>query len=87
MVVVPVLVDGGIHRGTDVAKALCLRRTAVLIGRPAIWGLTTDGADGVAHVINMLRAELAMAMALSERHPFRNSPPTCLIAISPPVTR
>jgi 4-hydroxymandelate oxidase len=61
---VPILVDGGIRRGTDVAKALCLGANAVLIGRPAIWGLTTDGADGVAHIINMLRAELGMAMAL-----------------------
>jgi len=61
---VPVLVDGGIRRGTDVAKALCLGADAVLIGRPVVWGLAAYGADGVAHVINMLRAELATAMAL-----------------------
>lgn len=61
---VPVLVDGGIRRGTDIAKALCLGATAVLIGRPIIWGLTTYGSAGVSHVIDILRTELEMAMAL-----------------------
>ena len=61
---IPVLVDGGIRRGTDVAKALCLGAHAVLIGRPCIWGLATYGAPGVAHVIEILRTELEMAMAL-----------------------
>jgi 4-hydroxymandelate oxidase len=61
---VPVLVDGGIRRGTDIATALCLGATAVLVGRPAIWGLETYGAAGVQHVVEMLRTELEMAMAL-----------------------
>ncbi len=61
---VPVLVDGGIRRGTDVAKALCMGAHAVLVGRPIIWGLATYGAAGVTHVIEMLRTELEMAMAL-----------------------
>ena len=61
---VPVLVDGGIRRGTDVATALCLGASAVLVGRPVIWGLTTYGAAGVRHVVEMLHAELSMAMAL-----------------------
>lgn len=61
---VPVLVDGGIRRGTDVAKALCLGADAVLVGRPAIWGLAAAGAEGVTHVIDLLRAELLMAMGL-----------------------
>jgi len=61
---VPVLVDGGIRRGTDIAKALCLGATAVLTGRPYIWGLTAFGAAGVTHVVEILRTELEMAMAL-----------------------
>jgi len=59
-----VLVDGGIRRGTDVATALCLGASAVLVGRPVIWGLATYGASGVAAVLDILRTELAMAMAL-----------------------
>lgn len=61
---VPVLVDGGIRRGSDVAKALCLGADAVLIGRPYLWGLTLAGADGVAHVLEILDGELARVMAL-----------------------
>ncbi|WBY01679.1 alpha-hydroxy acid oxidase [Ramlibacter tataouinensis] len=61
---VPVLVDGGIRRGTDVLKALALGARAVLIGRPLVWGLASAGAMGVAHVIRLLRDELEAAMAL-----------------------
>ena len=61
---VPVLVDGGIRRGTDVAKALCLGADAVLVGRPAIWALAVDGAAGVTHMLDIVRAELIMAMGL-----------------------
>jgi 4-hydroxymandelate oxidase len=61
---VPVLVDGGIRRGTDVATALCLGASAVMVARPVIWGLATYGAPGVAAVIDILRTELEMAMAL-----------------------
>jgi 4-hydroxymandelate oxidase len=61
---VPVLVDGGIRRGTDVAKALMLGASAVLVGRPVIWGLTVGGAAGVQQVLEILRTELEMAMAL-----------------------
>lgn len=62
---VPVLVDGGIRRGTDVLKALALGARAVLIGRPYIHALATAGAVGVAHAIRLLRDEFEIAMALA----------------------
>ena len=61
----PLLVDGGIRRGTDVLKALALGAHAVLIGRPAVFGLANAGAHGVAHVLRLLRDELEIAMALT----------------------
>lgn len=61
---VPVLVDGGIRRGSDVARALCLGAAAVLVGRPCLWGLTLAGDRGVAHVLDILDRELARTMAL-----------------------
>ena len=61
---VPVLVDGGIRRGTDVVKALALGAQAVLIGRPAIWGLAARGEAGVAHVLELLRDEVQLALSL-----------------------
>jgi len=63
----PVLVDGGIRRGTDVAKALALGARAVLIGRPYLWGLAADGQAGVERVLSLLRAELERALALLGR--------------------
>jgi len=60
----PVLVDGGIRRGTDVLKAMALGASAVMVGRPVIHGLANAGAAGVAHVIRLLRDELGIAMAL-----------------------
>lgn len=62
-----VFVDGGIRRGTDVLKALALGARAVLVGRPILWGLAVNGAEGVHHVLELLRAELELAMALSGR--------------------
>jgi 4-hydroxymandelate oxidase len=64
---IPVLMDGGIRRGTDVLKALALGATATLIGRPYLYGLAAAGADGVRHVVDILRGELEMAMVLSGR--------------------
>ena len=62
---VPILLDGGIRRGTDVLKALALGARAVLIGRPYLWGLAAAGEAGVTRVIEMLRVELELAMALA----------------------
>ena len=64
---VPVLVDGGIRRGTDVLKALALGATAVMIGRPYVYGLAVGGADGVTAVVEILKRELEQAMALTGR--------------------
>ncbi|MBD1890282.1 alpha-hydroxy acid oxidase [Coleofasciculus sp. FACHB-SPT9] len=60
-----VLVDGGIRRGTDVLKALALGAKAVLLGRPVLWGLAVGGEAGVRHVLELLRDELDLAIALS----------------------
>lgn len=61
----PIIVDGGVRRGTDVLVALALGATAVAIGRPQLWGLAAGGAEGVRRVIQMLRDELSVAMALA----------------------
>jgi 4-hydroxymandelate oxidase len=61
------LVDGGIRRGTDIVKALAMGASAVLIGRPYLHGLAVAGAAGVARVVEILRVELMMAMALTGR--------------------
>jgi isopentenyl diphosphate isomerase/L-lactate dehydrogenase-like FMN-dependent dehydrogenase len=61
---VQLLVDGGIRRGTDVLKAVALGADAVLIGRPAVYGLAFNGEEGVKTAIRILRSELDLAMAL-----------------------
>ncbi|KAK9282289.1 hypothetical protein L1049_005203 [Liquidambar formosana] len=62
---VPVLFDGGVRRGTDTFKALSLGAQAVLVGRPVIYGLAAKGEYGVKRVIDMLKDELELSMALS----------------------
>jgi 4-hydroxymandelate oxidase len=59
-----IVVDGGIRRGTDILKALALGADAVAIGRPQLFGLAAGGAAGVQRVVELLRAELDLAMAL-----------------------
>jgi isopentenyl diphosphate isomerase/L-lactate dehydrogenase-like FMN-dependent dehydrogenase len=59
-----ILMDGGIRRGTDVVKALALGARAVLAGRAPLWGLAVDGADGVQRVLELLREEVQLALAL-----------------------
>ncbi len=60
-----ILVDGGIRRGTDILKALALGARAVLIGRPYLWALAASGQSGVEHVLDILRDELDLDMALA----------------------
>jgi 4-hydroxymandelate oxidase len=60
----PLLLDGGIRRGIDVFKALARGATAVMIGRPYLYGLAVDGAAGIARVMEILRLEFEMTMGL-----------------------
>jgi 4-hydroxymandelate oxidase len=61
---IPLLLDGGIRRGTDVVKALALGAKAVAIGRPVLWGLALAGEVGVTRVLEMLRSELDRVLTL-----------------------
>lgn len=61
---VPVLVDGGVRRGTDVLKALALGARCVMIGRPYLWALAVDGYEGVQHMLRLLEDEIATSMSL-----------------------
>jgi len=61
---IEVFLDGGVRRGTDVAKALALGAQAVLVGRPPVFGLSVAGEEGVSDVLEMLRTELALALSL-----------------------
>jgi len=61
---VPVMMDGGIRRGTDAIKALLLGANAALIGRPYLWGLAVDGQAGVEHILKIMHDEVARTLAL-----------------------
>lgn len=80
---VPVLFDSGIRSGRDIFVALALGATAVLLGRPFVWGLASHGAMGVAHVIRLLRDELEMTMALAGCAQLGQIGPDCLYQAFP----
>jgi isopentenyl diphosphate isomerase/L-lactate dehydrogenase-like FMN-dependent dehydrogenase len=61
---IPVVLDGGVRRGSDVAVALAIGAEAVLVGRPALWGLAVDGETGARLALEMLAEELRLALAL-----------------------
>jgi 4-hydroxymandelate oxidase len=61
---IEVLMDGGVRRGTDVVAALALGAQAVMVGRPAVWGLAAAGTDGARRVLELLRDEFELALAL-----------------------
>jgi 4-hydroxymandelate oxidase len=75
---IPVMLDSGIRRGTDVLMALALGAKAVFIGRPYVYGLAVGGAKGVERVINILRDELERAMALTGRRSIAEIDPLVL---------
>jgi L-lactate dehydrogenase (cytochrome)/(S)-mandelate dehydrogenase len=61
---IPVLLDGGVRRGSHVVKALALGATACLVGRPQLWGLAVAGQEGVAHMLDIYRQEISRVMGL-----------------------
>jgi isopentenyl diphosphate isomerase/L-lactate dehydrogenase-like FMN-dependent dehydrogenase len=61
---IPILLDGGVRRGSDVVKALALGAACCLIGRPQLWGLAVAGEEGVAHVLDIFRREIDRTMGL-----------------------
>jgi 4-hydroxymandelate oxidase len=61
---IPILIDGSFRRGSDVLKAIALGANAVLLGRPAVWGLSAYGAEGVQAVVELIQSEFARDMAM-----------------------
>jgi isopentenyl diphosphate isomerase/L-lactate dehydrogenase-like FMN-dependent dehydrogenase len=80
---IPVLVDGGVRRGTDVLKALCLGARAVLIGRPYLWALAVDGQAGVERALELLKTEFQRALQLTGRRSVDELGPE-LLGLTPP---
>jgi len=77
---IPVLVDGGIRRGTDIFKALALGATAVGIGRPEAWGLAAFGQAGVEAVLEILRRELTTIMRQAGTESVNKITRSCLVS-------
>lgn len=82
-----VLLDGGIRRGSDVVKALCLGASAVCIGRPYLYGMCAAGPDGAEHVINILREEIATTMTLMGVGGIEELEPTLLVPANTPLPK
>jgi isopentenyl diphosphate isomerase/L-lactate dehydrogenase-like FMN-dependent dehydrogenase len=76
---IPVLMDGGIRRGTDIVKAIATGASACLIGRPQLWGLAVGGQAGVQHVLNILRREMDRTMGLIGASTLGELGPHCLV--------
>ncbi|MER6146112.1 alpha-hydroxy acid oxidase [Streptomyces sparsogenes] len=72
---IPIVLDGGVRRGTDVVKALALGACAVGIGRPVMWALAEGGEKGVRRLLELLREELDHALALCGASGVRDLPP------------
>jgi len=81
-----VLLDGGVRRGSDVVKALCLGATAVCIGRPYLYGMCVAGPDGAEHVIDILREEISRTMTLMGVGSIRELDASLLIPANTPLT-
>ena len=80
---VPILLDGGIRRGTDVVKALALGASAVLLGQPVLHALAVGGMPGVAHMLTILQTELEVAMALLGHARLDNVAPSICAPLAP----
>jgi 4-hydroxymandelate oxidase len=78
---IPVIVDGGVRRGTDVFKALALGATAVGIGRPYLWGLASFGQPGVERVLDILRRELSLIMGQCGTPSLKDITPTSIVRV------
>ena len=78
---IPVIVDGGVRRGTDVFKALALGATAVGIGRPYLWGLAAFGQPGVERVLDILRRELSLIMGQCGTPSLKDITPTSIVRV------
>src|SRR5208282_5089967 len=75
----PVLIDSGFRRGTDIVKALCMGAQGVAIGRPYLWGLGAFGQAGVERVLQLLRTELMVAMQQAGAPSLKDLKPTMVL--------
>ncbi len=80
---VEIYLDGGVRRGTDIVKAIALGANAVLIGRPIFWGLAVGGADGLRHLLELLRDECDSSMGLCGKPDISSIDQTLLGRTSP----